>query len=241
MARRKAVKKSKAPILIFIDADISLKNDAIEELLKPFQNETVGIVTGLLKGKGETIVAKSYGNLREIFYKLRGDKNNFDWAPGGFFAIRRNVLDSVGGYEVKKRGSGDLDLSWKVKKKGYTVFFNEKAQAYHADPNTISKIWKREKRIGFMEYKLTRYHLKEIFKIRRLLRFYPLVMIVLIPFLILYAWQIFLVLILTSYILTICIVKGSIKVRSIAWFIFNVMNLAYVSGFISSILHRSGD
>ena len=182
-------------------------------------------------------MAKSYGALREIFYLLRGDKKDFDWAPGGFFAIRRNILEKVGGYFTKKKGSGDLDLSWKVKKEGYNICFNEKAIAYHRDPDTLKKVWRREKRIGHHEYKLTEQHPKEIIKIRRLLRFYPLLLPVII-LLVFLSWPFVVILVAISYVGTLVAVNGSVKVRSMAWLVFNVMNLAYCTGFLSSLLTR---
>jgi cellulose synthase/poly-beta-1,6-N-acetylglucosamine synthase-like glycosyltransferase len=146
-------------------------------------------------------------------------------------------LEKVGGYFTKKKGSGDLDLSWKVKKEGYNICFNEKAIAYHRDPDTLKKVWRREKRIGHQEYKLTKQHPKEIVKIRRLLRFYPLLLpfIVLLVFL---SWPLVAILVVISSVATLVAVNGSLKVRSMAWLVFNVMNLAYCTGFLSSLLTR---
>ena len=235
-ARREGVEKSKAPLLIFLDADLILEKNAIKEFLKPFSNKDVGMVTGLLKGRGDNTVAKAYGALRGFFYKFRANKKNFDWAPGGFFAIRRNVLEEVGGYITEKKGSGDLDLSWKVRKGGYKIYFNKDIIAYHWDPDSIKEVWKREKRIGFNEFGLTQNHRKELLKIKRLLRFYPLLLLFIIPLFIVIHWSLLVILFLISYIGILLAVKGSFKCKNTAWLIFNIMNIAYCTGFISAFL-----
>ncbi len=233
-ARAYGVQQASGDIIIILDADLILDCHAIEELVRPLETDTVGAVGGTLKGKGDTTTSKAYGFLRELFYSLRAKGQQADWLTGGFAAFKQEVIKKAGGFSTEQL-SGDLDISWKIKKQGYRLVLNQDAVAYHRDPETLQEIWNREKNIGQREYHLTKKHPKEAMKPRRLFRFYPMLLpvAILLTFL---SWPLVATIIAISYLATLIAVKGTFKVRSIAWLVFNVMNAAYCTGFLSTML-----
>jgi len=190
-----------------------------------------------LKGGEKGSIAKAYAKLREIFYRLRTKKGEVDWINGGFCGIKKEVIDLVGGY-TEDDISEDLDISWRIKNKGYKLLLNSRAIAYHLDPSCLREVWERERNIGYREYELTKRYPRESLKMRRLIRFYPLFFLFLMPFLIIFYWPILIILLLISYLGVLLVVKDSLEVRNAAWIVFNVMNIAYCVGFLSRLFKR---
>ncbi len=237
IARKYGVDHTQTQYIVILDSDLILEPTTIQELITPLQDKNVGAVGGVLKTKNEGSIATSYGLLREWIYSLRTQGKETDWITGGFFATKKKIIAQVGGFTTKTT-SADLDISWKIKNHGYKLILNKKAIAYHDNPNSFKGIWHREKNIGHREYYLTKYHRKQAKQIRRLLRFYPLILpIILIIFLLLY-WPLIPLVLFLSYLSILIIVKGSIKIRSYAWITFNIMNFAYTTGYLSELLNK---
>lgn len=236
-ARKYGVENAKGDIIIILDADLILDKNAIKELLAPFKNIKVGGVGGVLKNTKRNLVESSYGSLRNLFYSLKTKENGTDWISGGFSAVRTSIVKKVGGY-VDTQSSEDIDISWKIKNGGYKLVLNNKAIAYHRDPTSFKEVWKREKNTGYREFFLTKSHLKESLKPRRILRFYPFFLPIIIPLLFIFSYQLLLFIFLLSYVLLFLFLKGSIKIKIVAWFVFNVMNIAYCIGFFIAIVKR---
>lgn len=236
-ARHYGIQQTTADIIIIIDIDLILDPNAISELIKPLHNkQKVAGVGGILKGQAKTKTAKSYAALRQFFFKLREKNNQAEWLSGGFSAFKITAVDKTSGFS-KKTTSADLDISWKLKKQGYKLKINKNAIAHHDDPNTMSEVWNREKTIGQREYYLTKKHPKKALTPKRLFRFYPLGLPLLIIVLILF-WPLIPLILLISLILTMLIIKEKIQIRLLSWITFNIMNFAYCAGFLHSLLSK---
>lgn len=233
-ARKFGISKAKGDILLILDADLILDKNAIKEILESLKNENVGGVGGFLKSRGDGSIAEAYGALREFFCNIRSKGKETDWITGGFCGVKKNIIDLVGGYPSNEI-SEDLDISWRIKNEGYKLILNKKAIAYHRDPNSIKEIWKREKDIGFREYELTKKYPKESLKIRRLLRFYPILLPFVVPILAIIYWPLLVILLLISYVGILFTMKGSFKCKNASWLVFHAMNFAYCTGFFSAL------
>lgn len=236
-ARKYGVEKAEGDIVAVCDADLILDSHALEELVRPLQRKNIGGVGGVLKGRGDGVVAEAYGALREMFYRFREKKGEADWLAGGFCAFKKDILRETGGLSLDTL-SADLDISWKIKDAGYTLLLNDGAVAYHRDPDSLNGIWTREKNIGRREYRLGQKHPRETFKIKRVLRFYPLLLPVVVPLLAFLCWPALAVLFLASYVAMVAVVEGDLKRKSMAWLVFNVMNAGYCAGFLSALAGR---
>lgn len=240
-ARKFGISKAKGNIILILDADLILDKNAVKEIVEPLKDKDVGGVGGFLKSKGDGSIAAAYGALREVFCSLRSRGKETDWIAGGFSGVKKEIITLIGGYSSDDI-SEDLDISWRIKNEGYKLILNEKAIAYHRDPKSIKEVWKRERAVGVREYKLTTVHPKESLKIRRLLRFYPISIPFLVPFIAIIYWPLLIFLFLIPYIGILVVVKGSFKCKNASWLVFHVMNFAYCTGFFSalvkSITHR---
>jgi len=239
-ARSYGVKKASCDILIILDSDLILNSEAIEELIKSLnQNEKIAAVGGVLKNAEKGMISESYAELRTLFIKLRTEQKDFvDWVNGGFCALKKKVIDEIGGY-TQQETSEDLDISWRIQKEGYKLALATKAIAFHGDPTTFKGIWRREYNTGKREYLLTKTHKKHSITIKRLIRFYPLILpLPIIVFLLTY-WILVPLFLLISFIPPIIFLNGKVRTRLTAWFTFNVMNFAYCTGFILSFFKKS--
>ncbi len=238
-ARSYGVKQTNCDILIILDSDLILNPKSIEELIKPLKNNTqIAAVGGVLKNAEKGSITESYSELRKIFINLRTKKEGYvDWINGGFCALKKKIIDEIGGY-TQKETSEDLDISWRIQKKGYKLYLATEAIALHHDPTTFKGIWQREYDIGRREYFLTKEHKANTLKLKRMIRFYPFILPIIIIILIYFSWILIPIIFLLSFIPLIILLKGKLYIRITAWFTFNIMNFAYCTGFINSLISK---
>ncbi len=236
-ARAFGISKIDTDIVVILDLDLLLDEKAVEELVKPIKNkENIVGVGGLLKGQKGTKTAEAYAELGKLFFKLREKKSQADWLTGGFCAFQKKVIDQSEGFATDTT-SADVDISWKLKENGSNLIINNKAVAYHKNPDNLKEVWMRQEKIGKREYFLTKKYPKQALKPKRLIRFFPL----LTPFFFLLLFIFLPIVILTillSYIATILIIKNTFSVRSHSFIVFIVMNFAYCSGFLQSMIKK---
>jgi GT2 family glycosyltransferase len=148
-ARNLGYKMSNGEIIVFLDVDTIVSKSVLSELIKAFySNRKVGIVQCKLMQKdvpnkvdsiGQSIDRVGYGYPDHLFLetnKLATQREIF-YADGAAFAIRREVAE-----EVKILGEvfdsdyfplyyEDIDLSWRVRLRGYSVVIQPTALVYH--------------------------------------------------------------------------------------------------------------
>jgi biofilm PGA synthesis N-glycosyltransferase PgaC len=239
-ARSYGVNQADCDILVILDSDLILESTALSELINPLVvNPKVAAVGGVLKNAEKGAISESYGELRKIFLKLRSKKDGeVDWVNGGFCAVRKKVIDEIGGY-TQDETSEDLDISWRIRENGYKLYLASKAVAYHKDPTTFGEIWKREFNVGKREFFLSKKHRSQALTIKRLSRFYPILLPIPLILLLIFYWPLLVVSFALSLLLMLFLVKGRFLARLTAWFTFNVMNFAYCTGFILSFFKKT--
>jgi cellulose synthase/poly-beta-1,6-N-acetylglucosamine synthase-like glycosyltransferase len=129
-----------AEIVVSVDADSELGPAAIWEIVQPFADPRVGIVSATVLARNRTACLVSrlqaYEYLQSIFLgRMVSDRLNIlGIASGAFAAIRRQVLLNVGGWDVGP--PEDMDLTIRVRKAAYDVAFAPFAVCYTDVPTT---------------------------------------------------------------------------------------------------------
>lgn len=128
-AQNEAVKQAKGEILLFTDANVSLRRDAIRKLVRHFQDDTVGCVVGKVTylNEGETGVSEGEGFYWRYELFLRHKESylgNLVAGSGPIIAVRKALYEPL-----DPAVSEDFFLPMKAAIAGYRTIY---------DPGAIS-------------------------------------------------------------------------------------------------------
>lgn len=134
--RNYAIKKSTAPLLIFLDDDALFKNkDALINIQSAFgQNPRTGILAFKVYYYDTGEMQKNAFPHKQFLEKK--DLSHFEtyYYPGCAHAIRKEVFDKVKYYpEDFFYGMEEYDLSYRAIDAGYTIEYTDKAEVLHKE------------------------------------------------------------------------------------------------------------
>lgn len=132
---------SEGKIFIFASSDVELLSSGwLESLLKPFEDEKVGLVApklilsnGNLGGTGfigdeKAPIIRGWNEIDRGQYK----QEEVLVVCGAFCAVQREAFEKVGGFDpIFELYFEDFDLSYKMRKAGYKVIFNPDVEILH--------------------------------------------------------------------------------------------------------------
>ncbi len=112
-ARNAGWRASEAPLIAFLDADDAANPTWLSELVSPFADRRVALVVAgfhrRLDGNAMTDLLPSSGRLEVGGVRFH--------VLAGAFAVRRQVLDSIGGYDERLRFGENSDLGERMTKR----------------------------------------------------------------------------------------------------------------------------
>lgn len=72
--------------------------------------------------------------------------------PGCNMAFRKRHLEAIGGFDTRFRTAGDdVDVSWRLQEKGWTLGFHPSAMVWHHRRNSLRAYWKQQRGYGYAE------------------------------------------------------------------------------------------
>lgn len=161
-ARNNAWKNSNADVCVFTDGDCVPKENWIEELIKPLEDDSVAAAGGGYETiNKDKILARFIGY--EIDYRYRNIGKEIT-AHGTYnLAVKKNVLKEVGGFDEKyKRPSGeDWDLTYRISQK-YKIIFVRSAIVGHNHPEKFWPYMKNQYFRGLDRIRVYKDHPKKI-------------------------------------------------------------------------------
>ena len=119
-ARNAGFKASKGDILVFVDSDCVAKKDLIAKLIEPLEDPKIGITQAWweVANKDKLIPALIFKTYEYFTRNLKYP--DFLWSY--CFAIRRELLQKLGMFDVVWIRIEDVDFSYKVIKEGYNIY-----------------------------------------------------------------------------------------------------------------------
>ena len=163
-AMNRGVEFSKAPILLFSDANTMLSYNALKAVVKHFQDKTVGCVAGekqFYKDKDQPMAAVSEG----FYWKIESWLKQLDYqfyttigATGELFAVRRELFQRVEPDTLLD----DFMISMRITQQGFRVAYEPMAVASEHGSSNVKEEMKRKVRIAAGCY-------QSLFRLKKLL------------------------------------------------------------------------
>jgi cellulose synthase/poly-beta-1,6-N-acetylglucosamine synthase-like glycosyltransferase len=131
---------ARGDIIINVDCDCSFDRYAIEHLIKPFEDPTVGATCGDIAPRNShvSIIAQfqeiEYLQSISVGKRIGNTVDQIVCVSGAFGAFRREALAGAGGFDVG--GGEDLDTTIRLRKRGWRIMFAPEAICYTDVPTT---------------------------------------------------------------------------------------------------------
>lgn len=169
-----AFRFTKSEYVIFQSNDIRLDKDCVKELLKAIKTyPNAGIVSSVLvkyikdekTGKYHVDnaggIMDQYGmgmqKYPDVPFTQIPEKGEVFFSYGGSFIIKRDLYKKVHGYDdIYFTLNDDIDLSWRVRLKGYRIFYTKKSFVYHKVSATLGILYDRPKKRFWSERNILR-------------------------------------------------------------------------------------
>ncbi|MBF0317114.1 MAG: glycosyltransferase [Nitrospirae bacterium] len=157
-ARNRAWKSTEADICVFTDGDCVAATNWLEELLKPFSDETVAATGGTYETLNASSVLAAFIGL-EIAWKYVHVRGDIDVHGAYNLAVRRHVLEKTGGFDEKyKKPSGeDWDLTYRISDMSRIVYVSS-AVVGHYHPEDFLDYMKNQVMRAYDRVELYRDH-----------------------------------------------------------------------------------
>ena len=142
------------------DADISHDPDVLERLVAHAQREELGLVSLMVtlncKSFWERIVIPAFVYYFQMLYpfaSVNNPKHGLAGAAGGCILIRRDVLESIGGFHaIKDKLIDDCELGKAVKAKGYKIWLGHGTESRSLRGSSgLADLWKMVTRTAFVQ------------------------------------------------------------------------------------------
>lgn len=135
----KGVSLSNAEIIVLLNSDVIPEKNFLDSVLQHFTAKKVFGVGFMDKSQEkDRVVLRGRGIGRWnrgmlIHSKGNTEKNNTLWLSGGSSAIRRDLFNELGGFDVLFNPFywEDIDLSYRALKRGYHLIFENKSMVTH--------------------------------------------------------------------------------------------------------------
>jgi len=146
------LKHSTGEFIVVYDADNTPEPDAVTQLASGLMNDQkAGAVVGKFRvTNGNKNLLTRLINIETITFQWLAQAGRWFWfklstIPGTNFAIRRSILEKLGGWDEKAL-SEDTELSFRVYNLGYHIRFFPSAVTWEQEPEMIKVWWKQRTR-----------------------------------------------------------------------------------------------
>lgn len=158
-ARNRGWMAAQGEIVCFTDSDCIPHRRWVRTLMNGFTNDDIGAVAGSYDISNKNFLHADC--IHEEIIERHGRMPKEVHAFGSYnVAIRRDILKKTGGFNENYRiASGeDNDLSYRILKTGYKIYFDRYALVAHYHPERLFKYLKDQFRHGYWRMKLYREH-----------------------------------------------------------------------------------
>jgi len=151
MALRMGAMAARSDYLVCIDGDAMLDADAVSYLVAPLiANPRVGAVTGnpRIRTRSTLIGKIQVGEFSSIIGLIKRTQRVYGQVftiSGVVAAFHRSALDQVGYWSLDMI-TEDIDISWKLQRGHWSIFYEPRALCWILMPETLRGLWKQRLR-----------------------------------------------------------------------------------------------
>lgn len=167
LSRNYGAKRAKNDWLVFVDSDVIVENDYIENIKKNISENPCDAFGGADKAhKGFNLMQKAISySMTSVFTTggIRGNKKSVSkFQPRSFnMGVRKSTFEKVGGFSEMRIGE-DPDLSMKLWENGFTTAFFDDIGVYHKRRVDFGKFSKQVYQFGCARPILNQRHPKYV-------------------------------------------------------------------------------
>ena len=162
-ARNVGARAASGEILAFIDSDCTASPAWLQELLPAFSDAQTAAVGGLVDGLYRDTSIDRYESVMSsltLGNRERTGNSGDDtfYLPSCNLLVRRRSFHAVGGFRDEMHVGEDVDLTWRLRDRGWTIRYLPFGRIYHAHRSTIRSFMSRRFDYGTSEGTLQRLH-----------------------------------------------------------------------------------
>ena len=153
-ARNMAIKNCKTKYIAFIDSDCVINKRWLSNVMKNFSKNVAGVCVRLEEKYMKSLADKWRGFHLKQHWGNNKIKNP-DFLFGSNSIFNTNALRKVGGFNEKyKTNFEDVDISKRLKERGYDIIYEPKAVCYHLKKDNLISVLQTARRWSFYSYEI---------------------------------------------------------------------------------------
>src|SRR5882757_11067209 len=150
-ARNRGALEAKGKILLFTDDDCVPMPDWLQAMLGPFQDPDVVGAKGVYRTHQKSLAARFVQIEYEDKYRLMAGLSSIDFIDTYSAGFRRDRFLEMTGYDTSfpVACAEDVELSYRMSARGWTMKFVPAAIVYHTHPDTLLRYLKKKYKFAF--------------------------------------------------------------------------------------------
>ncbi len=157
------IKNSKGDVIVILGAHTVIDTDFIALNNKYLNEQGVKVTGGTQINIGKTFRQKLIGLVMGLPFGISSAA--YRWSKKEQFvdtvvyaAYRRELFDEIGYFEEKFSISEDAEINWRVRQKGYKIFYSPRIKTYYFPRNKIIGFLKQLFRYGILRVNVVKKH-----------------------------------------------------------------------------------